>query len=276
MTAPDPRLYELLSQVFEHPTCDFYRRHYANSGIRTAADATAAFDRLPALTRAHLARTPLAERLFFEERCFVKIIRSTDEPFLMRANLSALSKEQYGVRDGARALVFLADSDEAMEKSLWCYEQNILPMVCEKQIAQLAPRFAADYTIDTLLTEENMIIGFWPEFTRLLGLTALKNLVLFGSGFHFQMIHRQFLPQNPVLILSLPETGAIARICPDAFVRGNWIFHPDANCLIEIDERIIMTKLARLATPLIRYDTGINARKAECPCSGGRQAFMLV
>ncbi len=237
----DRRLDELIAFVRESPLSDFYRNTW--KGAKTFAE-------LPYTSRADFIATPLSLRRYKRAKGMVKIVGTGEQAFLSEWNFGDIGNELYAPR-AARPFVYMTDPYEAIEKVMWCYENNMLPLVGEKD-PDMAMFAAKRYQIDSLIVDEESLMRFFPFFTTLK--TPLSSITVLASAFSpdllmpFERYARSFR-----LVLALPETGAFA----EASLSRSPKFTTLPHCVIERDSEIILTKIAQYPTPIIRYRTGI-------------------
>lgn len=273
------RLAGLVRTVFSSNRSRFYRDYYCARGVDPDTLVSSVdFERLPVLTREELRRAPLNVRRYNETgRSVVKVIRSGGTPFLMQRGLSDIAKDSYGLRPCERPLVFCSDSDTTLEISLWCYEQNILPLAGEPNNLSSTAHFAAQYGIDALITEPRLLTPFLSQLSKHYSLQRIQQTVLVdawpGAGRDNEW---PLLSVPPTRILYLPETGPFAENCLQRAARGTLVFHPHRFSVVEIcDGNLVLTKLSDLPTPLIRYDTELTAEWADAVCVCGEDSLRL-
>ncbi len=235
-----PAIEVLVSELSGH-AAPFYREQW-----RSISE----FSRLPTTNRDDFIRTPLARRSY-KLGDFVKIVTTTSGVFLSAWSLQDIAQEPYGVIS-KRPGVCVADGHEAMEKALWCYEHDCVPL-CAEQAPDLMLREMETYNTDSIITDAQSIGGLVPYLS---GHTLpLKGLSVFGTSFPLALLG-QCAPfvQETRLVLSLPETGAFAV----AEFSAQPKFLPLPDCYIEeMDGELVLTKLHRLVTPIVRYKTGV-------------------
>lgn len=234
-------LEHLVATVRESTLSDFYRMRWGS----------AASSDLPTISRDDLRAVPLSKRRYKNEKGIVKIVRDERGPFLSEWSFTDIGNEAYGI-ESSRPMVYLSDPHDAIEKALWCYEQNMLPLLGEKD-PEIAGYAASKYQIDSLITDA-------PSLVRLRGYlesrkTSLACISVLGSDFDTTMLSG-FTPfaERIRLILALPETGAFAG----AELADDPRFAALPACIIEKGDTLILTKLRSLTTPIIGYDTGIS------------------
>lgn len=231
----------LISFVRESPLSDFYRNRW---------NGAKAFAELPYVSRADFVATPLSSRRYKAEKGMVKLVGTGEQAFLSEWSFADIGNETYAPHT-ARPFVYMTDPYEAVEKSMWCYENGMTPLVGEKD-ATLAMYAASRYRSDSLICDEQSLMKFAPFFPALK--SPLSSITIIGSVFSLPaLIPFERYAQSIRLVMALPETGAFA----EAELSGSPTFTALPRCIIEHDSGIILTKIARYATPLIRYRTGI-------------------
>lgn len=234
----------LIERVRSAPQSDFYRNRWG---------AAQKFSSLPLTSRADFARTALSKRRYKDEKSLVKIVHSEHGAFLSEWSFPDIDREEYGVAS-RRPMVYLRDSHDAIEKSFWCYERGMVPLIGEKNTA-VAMSAAMKYGIDSLICDLPSLRALQPYFEK--RREKLRAISLVGTFFPLDEIHAFCgFAERVRLVLALPETGAFA----EADFTDAPEFKALPGCLIEHEERLVLTKLSLLATPLIRYDTGIGAK----------------
>lgn len=231
----------LISYVRESSCSDFYRSRWGD---------VKAFDALPCLSRADLVSVPFSERRYKQKKGMVKIVGAGDKAFLSEWSFSDIGSELYGQRT-ARPLVYMTDPYEAVEKAIWCYENNMVPLLGEKD-PDMAMFAASRYQIDSLITDQQALVKFEPFLSALS--EPLASITILGDAFSPDVLMSfERYARSIRLVLSLPEAGAFA----EAVVSHSPKFIPLPGCIIENDSGIVLTKLARYPTPIIRYRTGV-------------------
>lgn len=231
----------LIPRLFAAAESDFYRRIWGRS---------AAFDELPTVTRRDFLETPLSKRRYKNERSFVKIVHDGPEAFLSEWAFNDIGQEHFGL-PSKRPMVYLEDSHEAIEKSMWCYENNMLPLVGEKD-PDMAMFAGEKYHIDSLITDPVSLPKLRPFLERLAA--PLESISILGTSFTSSAL----LPFAPYarsirLVLCLPEVGAFA----EAPLAETPRFQPLPECIVETAEHLIVSKERALVTPIVRYRTDI-------------------
>ncbi|MHB1086989.1 MAG: hypothetical protein ACYCZ0_04565 [Minisyncoccota bacterium] len=241
------RLEQLVTFARESPFSDFYRNKWRGEK---------AFERLPHSSRADFLAVPLSHRRYKKEKGMVKIVGTGEQAFLSEWSFSDIGREPYAPHS-MRPFVYLTDPYEAVEKSLWCYENGMMPLVGEKD-SDMAIFAAGRYQIDSLIVDEQSLAKFAPFFSTLR--TPLASISVIGSAFSPNtLMSFERYAQSIRLVLALPETGAFAE-APLFRVPK---FTPLPRCHVEHDSEIVLTKIARYPTPIIRYKTGIRTTPAE-------------
>lgn len=260
----------LIQHIKNCKDVDFYRRIWGDVD-------TSDIDNLPLLTVDHLIETPLQKRTYKDKKGITKIVKNYARPFLIRFCLEDLKKEKYVQNVTGRPLILLSDPHDALEKSLWWYEHDIIPLIGEHTNLSVTVFTAVQYDINVFMTDMKMLETFAPFLEKKLNIKNIQ-LILLGSVFDEKKLNSVLQKYNSVsVVLSLSETGAIAHSCRESLIKGELVFHPVPDVFIEIKESLIMTKLHFLTTPLIRYNTGImiNEIKKICSCKQEDFSFQL-
>ena len=232
----------LIGFVRAHSQASFYRNVWGKAHV---------FEELPTISRDDISRTPPSERRYKNERGLVKIVQDTANPFSSEWSLEDIGKEVYGVIS-KRPMVYFADACEALEKSLWCYTHDMLPLIGELD-PDLATFSATKYDIDSLITDTESLLKLSKYLESLK--KPLTGITVIGDVFKPQDIlpFTRFASRIR-LLLALPEVGGFA----DAELSMHPTFNLLPNCIVEEEESfVVVTKLTALVTPIIRYRTHI-------------------
>lgn len=247
---------ELVDGVRTSQVSDFYARIWGNAEPSS----------LPVVTREDFTHTPLSRRRYKDALGLVKVVHDRAGQFLSEWAFEDIAREPWGI-SSKRPMVYLESAHEAIEKSMWCYKHGMVPLIGEKEPA-IAAYTASRYRVDSLITDARSLLGL-EQFLRARG--PLESITLIGDTFDRDML-RQFsaYARTLRLVLYLPETGAIAESTLDAYP----MFTPVLNCRIEYEKTLVITKLALLITPVIRYKTLIAAFPADSSHEEG--GFVLL
>lgn len=253
MSVQPEALEDFVAGVRASGESDFYRNKWG---------ANRDFKALPAAQRADLVRVPLSRRRYKNEKALVKIVHTEMGPFLSEWGFSDIRQERYGALS-SRPMVCLSDPHDALEKALWCYEQDMVPALGEKNPA-VAESVAAKYRIDSLICDAPSLRAL-EAYLR--GRDAkLRSISILGTAFSYgDLAPFSAYAERVRLVLALPETGAFA----EAPLSERPAFVPHARCFVEDAGGLLLTKLALLATPIVRYKTDIaiapiRIEKGEC------------
>lgn len=234
---------QLVTEVGENHSSTIYKNFW---GIERA------FSRLPVISRNILFEGPLSERRHKSARSLVKIVTHEKTRFLSEWAYEDVAREEYGA-ETKRPMVYLSDNAESIEKSMWCYERGMVPLIGEVHNEAVAVAMARKYQIDSLITDELSLERFRPFFEN--APEVLTSISILGSRFDSERM-RWVLPyaKEVRLVLTLPETGAFAQ----AVLEGNPVFAALPGCMIENrEETLVLSKKDSLVTPIIRYNTEI-------------------
>ncbi len=237
------QLDSLIDSIRSHPSADFYRVRWEKAKT---------FEELPTISRKDFLDVPLSQRRYKDARSFVKIVHDKDRMFLSEWSFEDIGHEPWGT-SATRPLVYLADPHEAIEKSMWCYENNIVPLIGEPD-PDIAMFTASKYRINALITDTVSLPKLLPFLEK--QERPLSSITVLGDSFDAPALasFARFAGRSR-LVLRLPETGAFAEspLGPVSFVAL-----PD--CIVsEEDGAVVITKTAQLVTPIIRYRTNLPA-----------------
>ncbi len=239
----------LINEVGSNQLADIYHTVW---GERRALDV------LPVISRDELFGSPLASRRYKSASSLVKIFHVGEKTFLSEWAYEDVAREQFGT-ETKRPMVYLSDNAESIEKSMWCYERGMVPLIGEVHNPAAAVAMAKKYQIDSLITDELSLERFRPFFGDCP--YTLTSISIIGPQFTIARI-QWVLPyaKEVRLVLTLPETGAFAR----AKLEVNPVFSPLPRCDIEtVGETLVLTKQDSLVTPIIRYDTAISSKSVR-------------
>ncbi len=231
-----------VDEIRAHPT-DFYRARWGN--VREFAS-------LPLVGRADFIQTPLSQRRY-KPGGLVKVVGAAEGVFLSGSDFADIGREAFGVVS-QRPMVAFDDAHEAMEKAMWCYEHDTVPLLAEKD-PRVALYMAGKYSVDSLVTDAASLEALFPHLVE--RKTKLSCISIVASAFFPETLAR-FMPyaERIRLVLALPETGAFA----ESEMSESPVFKPLPDCHIEILEgEMVLTKSRLLVTPIVRYKTGIRA-----------------
>jgi len=228
----------IFRRVIAAAASDFYRVRWGNA---------TAFDSLPSIAREDFIAAPLPKRRYKDDSSFVKIVRDQSGQFLSEWSFDDIAKEGLGVHC-MRPLVYMSDPYEAIQWSLWCYENGILPLIGEAD-PDITASAAEQYRIDALITDGKAILKLRGALSALP--KKLGSITVIDSSFDSSVL-AEFSPYADTvrLVFAIPETGALA----DSPLSTRPQFSALPGCLFEnIDDELVVTKFRDLVTPIIRY-----------------------
>jgi hypothetical protein len=241
MTISSQQFTDLIAAAHAHPQADFYR---------TVWGAERSFESLPTVSRRDFLNVPLSRRRYKVEKALVKVVHDPHGIFLSEWAFADIAKEAYGL-PSARPLVYMTNSGETIEKSMWCYGSGVVPLAGEKD-PDIAMYAAGKYRVTSMIADADSLPKFRPYLDEH---EPLESISVIGALFDAGAL-REFTRYAGTLrlVLSLPETGAFAEaVLSDRAPR----FSALPGCLIERDGTLVVSKLASLVTPVIRYRTEI-------------------
>jgi hypothetical protein len=256
--------------VFESAISDFYR-----TTVWDTPPPETPHEKLLPCTRAQYAAVPFLARLYRTEGLLTKVAYEGEKPFLIGRHLEDIASESYGAL-GDRPLVAFSSTHEGLEKSLWCYTRNILPLITNDD-PDITGMLAKRYEVDTLITDTATLSILLPALARHYALARFRRVSIIDHTFNLPLLKKMFPEAALSLILGLPETGSIASACPEALARGELSFHAAPHRTLERDNTLTFTDDRLLPTPLIRYQPGIAIRflSPSCGC-GANETFALT
>jgi len=254
----------LIENIYSSDGSNFYRSRW---GTKTE------FSELPFIEDEDFLQTPFSKRRYFHERGLVKVIRKPDGPYLIQRCIADIREENYG-SSCRRPIVLLADGSDALEKVLWFYEHDTLPLLGRSRNMAVAAYCAAWYKADALVSDVEMLSRFFPHLEKVYDPRRIRALTLIERAFPSSIQKWRALFPAVRIIIGLPECGVFAEQCPGSGVEP--IFHADKNSILEVHEGCaVVTKLLPLVTPVIRYKTELFAAKGPSACPCGKEAFIL-
>jgi hypothetical protein len=231
---------ELVSYVRGHRTA-WYRDRWGGE---------TAWEKLPCVARRDFLATPLSHRRYEEGKSLVKLVHTDSGVFAAEHLVADIAREPFGEK-AKRPFVYFSNPHETVEKGLWCYENGMTRLIGEKT-PEIAEMMARKFEIDAVITDTATLRSLLPF------LSSLKRQLTFISVIDSRFDPMLFVETEKVvasvrLVLALPETGAIAHSDPRAYPH----FVPTNAHVEGSDGTLVVTKLQRLMTPIIKFDTEI-------------------
>src|SRR3989344_7882332 len=193
---------------------------------------------------------------------FNKIVHSTS-PFLATRSLAEIGKENYGAK-AKRPLVLFSDEQEALEKSIWFYAHNILPLIGEPNNIPFTIFAAKRYKINALVSEPSIAEDFLSRLEGEYEINRVAALTLIASRFDVSQLLRFRLAGRGIrAILGTSAVGAFAEACPEAFAKDQLVFHADGNSVFTVRNGRLFVGKFNFSFPLIDYDTRMDAREVK-------------
>jgi hypothetical protein len=241
MPAPASQFAELIRDVADTKEADFYREIWGTER---------SFASLPTVSREDFLRVPLSRRRFKMEKALVKVVHDPRGMFLSEWAFSDIAKESFGIVS-ARPLVYMANSGETLEKSMWCYGNGVVPLAGEKD-PDIAMYAARKYRVNSVITDPasvHKIESLCKDHA------PLESISILGTEFDVTALEPfRSYAASVRLVWALPETGAFAVAALSSEPR----FEALPGCHLEATgETLIVSKLQPLVTPIIRYRTEI-------------------
>ncbi|MSR70871.1 hypothetical protein EXS62_02420 [Candidatus Kaiserbacteria bacterium] len=203
-------------------------------------------------------RVPLDERLERTDGLFVKVAYHNDRPYLVARTKEDIAPEDFGDLPCERPLVMFESAQEGVEKCVWFYTKNILPLIAEDNIdiALLsAARFEADALVCDMASLQNLVAAADKHPI----VRTFKKITVIDSSFvgTLQLLQREFPHAERQLILALPETGSLGRA---EEVDGVLVYRPGPHTTVHGGGQgeLVVTQRLPLPTPIREYKTGIH------------------
>lgn len=226
-----------IDRLYNH-RADFYRTRWRKRRL---------FSELPFISRADFIQTPLSARRYEQKDSLVKLVRTNKGWFLSEWGFEDIGREAFGI-ESRRPMVYISDSHEAIEKSMWCYEHNMVPLIGEMD-PDIAMYAASKYQIDSLITDENSLPKLLPYLRN--RTEPLVGLTILGLSFNVETLAPfSEYSQRSRLVLCRAETGAFA----EATLSPDPVFTLLPQCIGErAGDSFVLTKLADIVTPIVKY-----------------------
>ncbi len=241
-TAQRDMIQSLIQRTAAHTGADFYR---------TLWEGGSRFEYLPVVTRDDFARVPLSRRRYKEGKSMLKIVPHDGRAFFSEWAFDDIASEPWGVKT-KRMMVDMVDAYEAIEKSVWCYEHGVVPLIGEPDPA-IAAYEAQTLNIDSLITDSVALKRLYPYLSqrkeKLAALTVIDEVPCEDDFFNYAA-----LAESVRHILATPEVGAFAEMTLTHAKRAVYSLLPGIVGE-ESDGVLVCTKLSNLVTPIIRYKT---------------------
>ena len=227
------------------------------------------------IDRSKFEDTPLAGRLYRSPKGFTRIVHGPS-PFLILRGLDDLRSEPLN-SSCKRPLVLFLDSGESIEKSLWFYEHDVVPIAGEHSAPEATVLGIRQLGVDAIIADLAMARMFTrsssPDFLREIPLTLCERHVAPDAVLELMATYKSLQ-----VVLTSPETGAFAVSCPSLITDGACLFHVTRTSIVEFNGVLRITRLLELPTPIIRYESGFFAKPATatCGCAEKEESFVLL
>ena len=198
---------------------------------------------------------------------FYKIVHA-ERPYVIPRRLEDIAKENFSA-PGLRPLVLFTDPQEALEKSLWFYAHNILPLIGEPNNLAVTAFAAQRYGIDAIVGELPLVTTFLSRLGGKYDLRRITSLTLIGRNFDSRDVIPLLAGERMVrLVLVHPVIGSFAASCAGCLAAGELAFHPDpaaelfvAGGTLAVSERRTAPGTGR------RVGTGLVVRRIKNTCA---------
>ncbi len=254
----------------EDITTSLSSRFYPDIWGCDARMVTSDIEHTPPLNRRDIATYPFNDRLYLQKGLFVKVVRANNETFLVARTKYDISEEDFGPTLYSRPLVIFDSPHESLEKGLWLYGKNLLPLIAEDNVT-VTLLAASRFKIDALLCDNISLGGILREQNRYFSNDSIIQISLIDANFDAQLFSettRHFPRAHITPILALPEAGAVGCLCTQSTIE-NRVFHStkDVYATISPQNTLVVTRLSLLPTPLYGYDTEIRVQRRDHICS---------
>ena len=256
---------------------EFYRKKYLNAVIdddciRNLDEER--FKTLPAATKEEIARAPYAGRLYQEGSGITKLIPCVEagRSFLLHRTLEEIKEDDLPY-EGARPMVLMSNMYEAIERCLFFYERNILPLIGEFRNPAVAVSSARQYNIDALVMDHTAVL----QYRRMLCALNLniQSVTVVDSTFHKDDFSGWPPETTKYFVVSFPETGRLAYSCPRAAAEDKLVLHPYPDVYIEPSALSVITSVRFKSCPMIRYRAPVYFEDVRSVCGCGKASFAL-
>jgi hypothetical protein len=273
-------LKELLRKIEKDKNIFFYKKFLKNKGFsHENFEFPNDIKKIPTISFDDLASSKFRERTYsfdLKREKTVKVISRNNSCFLIERGLSDIKRENFGTACRS-PFILMKNSYEALEKTIWFYENGILPTIGETIISEIALMAIKEFESDLILTDEETLNSYLKILKENIDLSKISMTILGQKFKNKELIELNKEVKNLRFLLSLPETGAFAESCPEALKKGRLLFHPDKNSILEYQDKLIVTKVIEMPTPIIRYQTEIPVKSVEKNCScQEKECFLLA
>ena len=237
-------------------------------------------DSVVPLTWSDLVACPLDRRLYQEsDKCFVKIAYKNDVPILIARNRKELADEPYYIGTSTRPLVGCSNRAVGIELGIWFFEHNIIPLL-EMHEAKMTASLAGKYQADSFTGDMEAAQRLLPELATHSDIDLLEFVHIVGISdcYDIEFLSQYISIEKIHISAYLPVCGLWAQACPEQLSKtGKVVFHPLDSVIVEGQTNLLLTKLSPLLTPILRYETGIQAKflDKKCQCSS-LQSFSIT
>lgn len=256
----------LLSRIFTSKE-NIYKTKYQKAGIErkdVVSLNNEIFTTLPTITLKELAKAPYKTRLLEEKAGFHKLIHSpqTDSYFIIHRTLAEIKKDITPIL-GKRPLVLMDSVHEAIERCLFFYEKQILPLIGETSNPAIVYETAKQYNVDSLIIDHQSLVTFKNELLQ--QNLPIKSVTILDTNLTPEdLTWPKEIKVYP--IISLPEFGPVAYQCSQSSQKKKFIFHAYDDVFIEPDISSVLTSSRLSACPMIRYKSDVAMKETAKTC----------
>ena len=269
------RLYDFIEAIYHSKESSFYKSVWGNVNPK---DGRIDYYSLPTIDVKHIIQHEFDKRLYVKNGLFVKVVYGNDIPFLIAVTKDSIGQESYGGILCQRPLVSFENSHESIEKGLWFYGKNIMPLAAEDNL-YITLMVAERYGVDSIVGDTESIKKLLSKAERYIDGKKIISIALVDFCFDADCNGslRKYFPNAKItLVFSLSETGSLGLACEEK--ADGQTFHPSENTLIETDEHgyLVATQLIMRPTPIIKYRTRIKIKMEKKSCFCGSELSFSI
>lgn len=220
----------------------------------TLYPCTTNLSELPSLSWKKLSVTPLQERTCSGKTppTHATLVEKEGIRAWILRTATSIAQEAYGIEDSERPCIAFPHRTESMEKALWFYENNILPLVSSANPI-LTKVHMEKYKCDSFVGSFKTL----SMHTTLLPL-SITHIHIIDSTVDVAVLKSLKGKYMVSCTLALPEFGTLGKLDMDNFSESHLSFEIHKTAHIEWGESALATKLLPLPTPMLRYETSLH------------------
>lgn len=247
----------LVQKVWQSKSSNLYRDLWSSQPA--PINSIEALQKLPSCSWDTLSAYAFQDRLYNNgPGLLTKIVYRDDSPLFVARTFEDIKKETFGV-PCERPLLLFSTQHEALEKSIWQYEHNYLPLFANSS-PEITAKLATLYEVDCIVCDTAALKAYLPDIALVYDRANIKDVVIIDSDFDLPFLQKQFPDSAIHCVLALPEVGTIG-VAQNIEKDEKLVFEIDTHSLVEIGDKneIVVSRLLDMPTPIIRYHTKISA-----------------